>query len=68
MCKWKFKNINVSEFEGYRIYFDEPKTLEKLYSDKEFKSRFVVHLVDEIEKFINIYKSSLLEYLDNQKA
>jgi hypothetical protein len=64
---WPYYTL-IDEFEGYRIYFDEPKTLEKLYFDKDFKSRFAIHLVDELEKFVNIYKASLLAYLDNQSV
>ena len=64
---WPYYTL-IEEFEGYRIYFDEPKTLERLYFDKDFKSRFAEHLVDELEKFVNIYKSSLLEYLDTKKV
>lgn len=64
---WPYYTL-IDEFEGYRIYFDEPKTLKRLYFDKDFKTRFAIHLVDELEKFVNIYKTSLLEYLDNQKV
>jgi hypothetical protein len=64
---WPYYNI-IDEFEGYRIYFDEPKTLERLYFDKEFKWRFATHIVDELERFVNIYKTSLLEYLKNQSV
>ena len=60
---WPYYTL-IEEFEGYRIYFDDTKTLQKLCDDEDFKSRFVVHLVDELEKFVNIYKRSLLEYLD----
>jgi hypothetical protein len=60
---WPYYTL-IDDFEGYKINFDESKTLERLYFDKDFKSRFALHLVNELEKFINIYKGSLLKYLD----
>lgn len=64
---WPYYSL-IDDLETYRIYFNDYKTLEKLYFDKEFRNRFVAYLVDELEKFVNIYKSSLLEYLDNQSV
>lgn len=64
---WPYYSV-IDNFENHRVYFDDYKTLEKLFFDKEFRNRFEVYLVDEIEKFVNIYKGSLLEYLDKQNV
>lgn len=64
---WPYFSM-IEDFEGLNVFFNDTKTLEKLYFDKVFKSRFAIHLVDELEKFVNIYKNSLLEYLNSQSV
>lgn len=64
---WPYFSM-IEDFEGLNVFFNDTKTLEKLYFDKVFKSRFAIHLIDELEKFVNVYKDSLLEYLNSQSV
>ena len=55
----------LSDFEGFPVEFKNSKTLQKLYSDKDFKNRFEQNIVYEIENFINKHKESLFNFLNN---
>ena len=55
----------IDDFEGFSPDFSNEKTLTKLYTDKEFRARFVLHIIVVIEKFINLHKGTLREFLDN---
>jgi hypothetical protein len=57
----------IAEFEGFSPDFNNEKTLTRLYTDKEFRSRFVLHIINEIEAFINLHKVTLLEFLDKNE-
>ncbi|MFP5040482.1 PD-(D/E)XK nuclease family protein [Parasediminibacterium sp. JCM 36343] len=61
---WWPYNLTLPPFEGYEITFSNSNILSKLYEDKEFNSRFVLHIVAEIIKFIDIHKQPLLAFLD----
>lgn len=56
----------IENFESYRVYFNDYKTLEKLFFDMDFRKRLVFYLVDELEKFIIEHKEPLLNYLNSQ--
>jgi len=59
--------ITLENFEGCEINFNSGITLKKLHNDKDFKTRFVAHIVTEIKNFIIIHKEGLLSFLDNNK-
>lgn len=57
----------ITDFEGLPPDFNNEKMLIKLYTDKDFRTRFVMHIIAEIESFINLHKTSLLDFLNKPK-
>lgn len=56
----------ISDFEGYSINFNEQNVLVKLYTDSAFKARLINHIVEESINFIELHKTSLLQFLERQ--
>ena len=54
----------IESFEGHNFDFDLGTTLYKLYTDINFKERFITHIVNEVEKFILLHKDKLLAFLN----
>jgi hypothetical protein len=55
---------NFSEYNGYSVCFQNPKTLKRLNSDGIFQENFINHIVNETEDYLKIHHDSIDEYLN----
>ena len=53
----------IESYGDHDFDFDGENTLYKLFTDESFKLKFITHIINEVQKFIFIHKSSLLSFL-----
>ncbi len=62
---WPY-NQSIEPFENIIINFNDPKTLLKLFTDKDFNHRFVSHIAKEVINFVKLHKEPLLVFLEEK--
>ncbi len=67
LSNWMINEKKISPYKGIRAHLGDKSTIQKLYTEKDFKGEFIEYLVHETREYFDAQYPNLKRFLDENK-